>query len=62
MKNFKLNIENFNAEKIDRNQQKSIRGGDDTTTTTTPTVSATNTSNARADVDPNRGGGGTHPL
>lgn len=60
MKNIKLNIENFKAEKIDRNQQKSIRGGDDTTAP--PAVSATYTLNVQADVDPNRGGGGTHPL
>lgn len=59
MKNIKLNIENFKAEKIDRNQQKSIRGGDDTTI-----VSAA-VSTARAsstDVDPVKGGSGTSPL
>ncbi|MGN7809007.1 rSAM-modified peptide [Flavobacterium sp. 22076] len=44
----KLNIENFKAEKIDRNQQKAIRGGDDPTT---PPIDG--------NKDPIKGGGGT---
>ncbi|WDF60041.1 rSAM-modified peptide [Flavobacterium sp. KACC 22758] len=44
----KLNIENFKTEKIDRNQQKAIRGGDDPATPPTD-----------GNKDPIKGGGGT---
>ncbi|OIV42694.1 hypothetical protein [Flavobacterium johnsoniae] len=57
MKNIKLNIENFKAEKIDRNQQKSIRGGDDTTIA--PPPPAVNANAAANDVDPIKGGTGS---
>lgn len=46
MANKTLNFEDFKAEKIDRNQQKVIRGGDDTT----PPIDG--------NKDPIKGGGG----
>lgn len=56
MKNIKLNIENFKAEKIDRNQQKSIRGGDDITIVSTVVSTAKASS---TDIDPVKGGTGS---
>ncbi|GAA3763140.1 rSAM-modified peptide [Flavobacterium ginsengiterrae] len=44
----KLNIEDFISEKIDRNKQKSVRGGDDPAT---PPIDG--------NKDPIKGGGGT---